>query len=72
MKNFRQLREAKRKDMPPGEHVFDKKIDGVHVMVHKHNNRYITYIDMEKLDDHQSLSAAKKAGLEFVKLAKKE
>lgn len=67
MKTFRELREARGKGMPPGEHVFDKKVSGVHVMVHKEKNKFVTYVDMEKLDDYKDLNTAKKAGMEFVK-----
>ena len=33
MITFQELREKKLKGMPPGEHVFDKKMKGVSVMV---------------------------------------
>jgi len=35
MKTFLQLREAMKKGMPPGEHVFDTKMKGVKIMIHK-------------------------------------
>jgi hypothetical protein len=56
-----------KKGMPPGEHVFDKKVKGVEVMVHKEKNKFITYIDGEKLDEYGSQKEAEKAGLEFAK-----
>ena len=71
MLTFIQLREKMGKGMPPGEHVFDKKVDGKTVMVHKEKGKFIAYIDMEKLDSYPSLGMAKKAGMEFVKAAKK-
>ena len=71
MLTFIQLREKMGKGMPPGEHVFDKKVNGKTVMVHKEKGKFVTYIDMEKLDSYPSLGMAKKAGMEFVKAAKK-
>ena len=53
--------------MPPGEHVFDTKVKGIEVMVHKEKNKFVTYVDMERLDAFRDLNSAKKAGLEFVK-----
>ena len=53
--------------MPPGEHVFDTKLKGIEVMVHKEKNKFVTYVDMERLDAFRDLNSAKKAGLEFVK-----
>ncbi|OUT92815.1 MAG: hypothetical protein CBB96_08945 [Gammaproteobacteria bacterium TMED36] len=70
MKKFKQLREAKKKGMPPGDHVYDKKISGVEVMVHKEKGKFVLYIDGDKLDDFPNLNTAKKAGDEFVKQAK--
>ncbi|OUT94625.1 MAG: hypothetical protein CBB96_05535 [Gammaproteobacteria bacterium TMED36] len=70
MKKFKQLREAKKKRMPPGDHVYDKKISGVEVMVHKEKGKFVLYIDGDKLDDFPNLNTAKKAGDEFVKQAK--
>jgi hypothetical protein len=67
MKTFAQIREKRKKEMPPGEHVFDTKLKGIHVMVHKQKNKYVTYVDMEKLDAFRDLNSAKKAGTEFVK-----
>ena len=69
MKSFVQIREAKRKSMPPGEHVFDSKISGHTVMVHKEKNKFVAYIDMEKLDTYNSLNDAKKAATQFIKMA---
>ena len=53
--------------MPPGEHVFDTKIAGISVMVHKIKNKFVTYVDNDKLDTFRDLNTAKKAGAEFVK-----
>jgi|TARA_B110000902_G_scaffold262712_1_gene340155 hypothetical protein len=66
MKKFSEIREAKKK-MPPGEHVFDTKISGISVMVHKIKNKFVTYVDNDKLDTFRDLNTAKRAGAEFVK-----
>ena len=50
MKTFLQIREKRISKMPPGEHVFDTKVKGIEVMVHKEKNKFVTYVDMEKLD----------------------
>jgi hypothetical protein len=70
MKTFLEIREAMRKDMPPGEHVFDTKIKGIEVMVHKEKGKFTTYVDREKLDTYPNLNIAKKAGIEYVKQVK--
>jgi len=62
MKKFNEL---KRK-MPPGEHVFDKKIKGVSVMIHKKNNKFDVFIDNDKLDSYPNLATAKKMAMQFV------
>ena len=67
MKTFTEIREKRKKGMPPGEHIFDTKIKGIHVMVHKEKNKFVTYVDMEKLDTFRDLNSAKKACAEFVK-----
>lgn len=72
MITFKELREAMKKGMPPGEHVYDKKIKGHDLMIHKikGSRPFVTYIDMEELDRFKDLSSAKKAGEEFIKAAK--
>jgi len=69
MKTFSQIREAKIKGMPPGEHVFDTKTKGYSIMVHKEKNKFVAYIDNEKLDSYSSLNDAKRAANEFIKMA---
>lgn len=69
MKTFMQIREARMKGMPPGEHVYDAKLGKYKIMVHKEKNKYVAYIDMEKLDSYNSLNDAKKAAEEFIKMA---
>ena len=73
MKTFKQLREAMKKGMPPGDHVYDKKIKGHVLMVHKikGSRPFVTYIDNEELDKFKDLNSAKKAGEAFIKAAKK-
>lgn len=68
MKTFRQIREKKK--MPPGEHIWSKKVSGIEVMVHKNGKNFQAYVDGDMLDEFPSLHNAKKAGLEFVKQAK--
>lgn len=72
MITFKELREAMKKGMPPGEHVYDKKIKGHMLMVHKvkGSRPFVTYIDNEELDRFGNLGSAKKAGEEFIKAAK--
>lgn len=69
MISFAQLRESLKKSMPPGEHVYDSKVNGYSVMVHKEKNKFVAYIDMEKLDSFNSLNDAKKAATQFIKMA---
>ena len=68
MKTFSEIRESKIKGMPKGEHVFDAKVKGYNVMVHKEKNKFVAYIDNEELDVYPSLSDAKKAANEFIKM----
>ena len=73
MITFQELREKKLKGMPPGEHVFDKKMKGVSVMIHKTDaGMYCLYLDNEKLDEYPTLARAKKSAEEFVKAAKEK
>lgn len=72
MKTFTQIREAMKKGMPPGEHVYDGKVGKNEIMVHKEKNKFTAYIDMEKLDTYNSLNDAKKAAKDFVKMAGKK
>jgi hypothetical protein len=65
MKTFRQLRE--KRTMPPGEHVFQKKVNKKSVMVHKDKKGFSVYIDGEKLDTYRSQKEAEKMGVAFAK-----
>jgi hypothetical protein len=64
-KSFAQIREKKK--MPPGDHVYDKKVGKYQVMIHKTNKGYVLYIDGEKLDTYKSQKEAEKMGMEFIK-----
>ena len=70
MLTFKELREKKNIGMPAGQHVFDTKVKGIQVMVHKQKNMFVTYVDGDKLDSFKDEKSAKKAGLEFVKTYK--
>jgi len=62
MKTFKSLRK-----MPPGEHVADKKVKGVSIMVHKDKGKFIAYVDGDYLDAYRSEKEAMKAAEAFVK-----
>jgi hypothetical protein len=66
MKTFKSIRE-KKKGMPAGQHVFDKKVNRHSVMVHKDNKGFSVYIDGDKLDTFKNQREAEKAGIEFAK-----
>jgi hypothetical protein len=66
MKLFSQIRE-KTNRMPPGEHVFDKKVGKVSVMVHKTKKGFVTYVDGDMLDTYKSKSEAERMGIQFAK-----
>ena len=63
---FLQLRElAGRK--PIGKVVFDKKINRVSVRVNNEKNKFVAYIDGDRLDVYNSQKEAEKAATEFMK-----
>jgi hypothetical protein len=66
MKKFQDIRE-KRAKMPPGEHVFDKKVNRHTVMVHKNKGKFDVFIDGDKLDTFKTQKEAEKAGIAFAK-----
>ena len=66
MKTFLQLRELTGRK-PEGKMVFNKKIKGVKVMIHKEKNGFVTYIDGDRLDVYKSQKEAEKAANEFMK-----
>jgi hypothetical protein len=65
MKTFAQIREAKA--MPKGDHVFDKLVGKVKVMIHKDTKGFTVYIDGDKLDTYKSQKEAEKVGIAFAK-----
>ena len=66
MKTFLELRElAGRK--PQGPIVFNKRIKGFKVVVHKEKNQFDTYIDGDRLDAYKSQKEAEKAATEIMK-----
>tara|TARA_R110000868_G_scaffold210018_2_gene459964 strand:- start:2352 stop:2570 length:219 start_codon:yes stop_codon:yes gene_type:complete len=69
MKNFIEIREAIKKGMPPGDHVYDSKLNKHDIMIHREKNKFVAYIDSEKLDSYNSLEDAKKAAIQFIKMA---
>ena len=66
MRTFKEIREAAKK-MPPGDHVFSKKVNKTNVMVHKDKKGFTVYIDGEKLDTYRNQREAEKMGVAFAK-----
>ena len=67
MKTIFEIREKKVNKMPPGKHVFAKKISGVNLMIHKTGTKFTVYIDGEKLDSFPSHREAERVGTQFAK-----
>lgn len=66
MIEFKTLRElAGRK--PSGQVIMNKKIDKVPVKITKEMNRFVVYIDNDRLDAYRSQKEAEKMAKEFVK-----
>ena len=70
MKTFLELRELTGR-RPERKIVFDKKIKGVKVMIHKERNGFVAYIDGDRLDVYKSQREAEKAASEFMKQYKR-
>ena len=66
MKTFSDLRELTGRK-PEGKIVFNKKMKGVKVVIHKERNGFVTYIDGDRLDLYRSQREAEKAASEFMK-----
>jgi len=66
MKTFLQLRELTGRN-PIGKTVFDKKINRVPVKIHNEKNKFVVYIDGDRLDAYNSQKEAEKAANEFMK-----
>ena len=68
MLTFKQLVEKMGKGVhPAGKHIFDTKVGKRHLMIHKEKGKFVTYIDMEKLDTYRTQREAEKMGREFIK-----
>ena len=66
MIEFKTLRElAGRK--PSGQVIMNKKIDKVPVKITKEMNRFVVYIDNDRLHAYRSQKEAEKMAKEFVK-----
>tara|TARA_B100001113_G_scaffold175718_2_gene143986 strand:+ start:767 stop:979 length:213 start_codon:yes stop_codon:yes gene_type:complete len=66
MIEFKTLRElAGRK--PSGQVVMNKKIDRIPVKITKEMNKFVVYIDNDRLDAYSSKREAEKMAKEFVK-----
>ena len=66
MKTFFAIRELTGRK-PEGKKVFDKKMKGIRVMIHKERNGFVTYIDGDRLDVYKTQKEAEKAASEFMK-----
>tara|TARA_B100000242_G_C42898162_1_gene416631 strand:- start:337 stop:555 length:219 start_codon:yes stop_codon:yes gene_type:complete len=66
MKTFLDLRELTGRK-PEGKIVFNKKMKGVKVVIHKERNGFVAYIDGDRLDLYRSQREAEKAASEFMK-----
>tara|TARA_R110001592_G_scaffold317991_1_gene595011 strand:- start:451 stop:666 length:216 start_codon:yes stop_codon:yes gene_type:complete len=65
-KVFKSIRElAGRK--PTGQMVFNKKINRVPVKIHKEMNKFVVYIDGDRLDHYVNQREAERMAKEFVK-----
>ncbi len=62
MKQFSELRKKLK-----GETVKDFKVDRVPVKIQKDKNKFVTYVDGDKLDVYKSQAEAEKAATQFVK-----
>ena len=68
MLTFKQLVEKMGKGIhQAGKHIFDTKVGKRHLMIHKEKGKFVTYIDMEKLDTYRTQREAEKMGREFIK-----
>ena len=66
MYTFSQLRELTGRK-PIGKVVFDKKINRVSVRVNNEKNKFVAYIDDDRLDVYNTQREAEKAATEFMK-----
>ena len=66
MYTFSQLRELTGRK-PIGKVVFDNKINRVSVRVNNEKNKFVAYIDGDRLDVYNTQREAEKAATEFMK-----
>lgn len=66
MRTFKELRELAGR-MPAGKHVWSKKIKGISTMIHQDKNKYVAYIDGDRLDAYSSQREAEKMITTFMK-----
>jgi len=67
MKTFKELKESLDRK-PSGQKVFDTKIKGTKVLIHKEASGFVVYLDGDRLDAYKDLNSAKKAATEFVNM----
>jgi len=65
MKTFMQIRE--KNNLPVKDKVFSKRVNRHNVSVHNVNNKFVVYIDNEKLDTYRTQKEAEKMGVAFAK-----
>ena len=70
----KKMKEAMEKGMPPGEHVFDKEVDGKKIMVHKleKTGKFCAYVDGKKIGEYDDLKSAKSAAMDSSEAVKNE
>jgi len=70
MKTFGQIRELTGR-RPSGQLVLNKKLGRIQIMIYKDLNRFVAYIDGDRLDAYKTKAEAEKAATEFIKVLKK-
>jgi len=60
-----QIRE--KNNLPVKDKVFSKRVNRHNVSVHNVNNKFVVYIDNEKLDTYRTQKEAEKMGVAFAK-----
>ena len=70
MKTFGQIRELTGR-RPSGQLVLNKKLGRIQIMIYKDLNKFVAYIDGDRLDAYKTKAEAEKAATEFIKVLKK-
>ena len=70
MKTFGQIRELTGR-RPSGQLVLNKKLGRIQIMIYKDLNKFVAYIDGDRLDAYRTKAEAEKAATEFIKVLKK-